>query len=399
MPLAVKLNAVHVLALAAAGLALGEWLKRRVPVLERLCIPAPVAGGLVYAGATLILRDRWVNFEMDMVLREILMVAFFTSIGMNASWRVIRAGGGPVLLFLALATGGAVLQNLLGMGLAGALGLDPLLGIVSGSVALTGGPATSLAFGSTFEKLGVRGASTLGLASATFGITAAGILSGYIGARLIARRGFAGGAGGARRVAAVKAGWDFQALARGVVTMAIAMGIGGVLSATIEKTGAVLPSYIGAMIAAAALRNLDDRFGFAGVAPEVAAGLGNLALSLFIVMALLTLRLWELAHLALPLLAMLLAQVALVWLLCETVLFWAMGRDYESAVMASGYCGFMLGTTANAVASMDELAGRFGAAPQAFMVVPLVGGFLVDFTNAVVITAMANWPSTVTLVK
>lgn len=388
MPLAVKLNAIQVLALAALGVALGEWLRAHFAVLRRLSIPGPVAGGLVYAFLTLVLRGRWVNFEMDMALRDILMVAFFTTIGMAASWKLIRAGGAQVLLYLALATAGAVLQNLLGMAMARGFGLNPLLGIISGSVALAGGPATSLAFGGTFEKLGVAGASALGLASATFGITTAGLLSGYIGQRLIAARKLRGG--GTKRTAASGPSAAVRVM-ESVIVLAAAMGLGNLLSGAMERAGLVLPSYIGAMIAAAAIRNLDDRFGFARIEPRTVAMLGNIALYLFIVMALLTLRLWELATLALPLTALLAAQVALVWLLCRLLCFPLMGRDYESAVMTAGFSGFMLGTTANAVAAMDELERGYGPAPRAFMVTPLVGGFLIDFTNALVITAMANW--------
>lgn len=381
-----RLNAVQVLALAALGVALGAGLKRKLRLLDRLNIPASIVGGLLYALALLALRDRYLNLEMDLALRDILMVAFFTTIGMSASWQLIRQGGKQVLWFWALATAGALLQNLLGMGLARLFGLHPLLGIISGSGALAGGPATTLAFGPTFEKLGVAGATTLGLAAATFGITAAGLLSGYIGGRLIL----------GKRLAPTPHSQlpphvegDSNLLGNALV-IAVAMGLGSLISAGIERLGVVLPAYIGAMIAAALIRNLDDRFHLAGICQADVARLGTIALYLFIVMAMLTLRLWELARLALPLVAMLLAQTALVWVLCITVVFRFMGRDYESAVMAGGFCGFMLGITANALASMQELAQKFGPAPQAFIVVPLVGGFLIDFTNALIITLMTN---------
>ena len=185
--LLIKLNAVQVTALAAFGIAMGVSLKARFPVLDRLNIPASIVGGLVYAVAALVLRDRWLNLEMDMALRDILMVAFFTTIGMGASLRLVKEGGSQVLWFFAIATAGAVLQNALGIGIAKLFHLSPLMGIISGSVALTGGPATALAFGSTFEKMGVPGAVPLGLGSATFGITAGGLLGGAIGASLIRR--------------------------------------------------------------------------------------------------------------------------------------------------------------------------------------------------------------------
>jgi glutamate:Na+ symporter, ESS family len=394
---ALKLNAVHVVALAAFGIALGVWIKDRLRVLDRLNIPASVVGGLVYALAALLLRDRYLNLEMDMALRDILMVAFFTTIGMSASLRLIREGGAQVLYFFGIATVAAVLQNVLGMGVARMFGLDPLLGIIAGSVALTGGPATALAFGATFEKLGVTGATTLGIASATFGITAGGILGGHIGAGLIRRHGLKPAR--SRRVIPVApetmpaeavSGEEHSSLLNNVIAIAVAMGLGTILSAGFERLGLILPAYVGAMIAAAAIRNLDDRFGFARIAQEQVESVGNISLYLFIVMALLTLRLWELAALALPMLAMLALQVALVWLLCVTVSYRVMGKDYESAVMAGGFCGFMLGTTANAMACMDVLTQKYGPAPRAFVVVPLVGAFLIDFTNALIITAAVN---------
>jgi ESS family glutamate:Na+ symporter len=158
-----KLNAIQVLALAAFGVAMGVWLKDRISLLDRLNIPASIVGGLVYAVAALILRDRWLNLEMDLVLQNILMIGFFTTIGMSASLRLIREGGVQALFFFGIATLGAVLQNVAGIGAAKLFSLNPLLGIISGSVALTGGPATALAFGGTFEKMGVAGASTLGV--------------------------------------------------------------------------------------------------------------------------------------------------------------------------------------------------------------------------------------------
>ncbi|MCC6857600.1 MAG: hypothetical protein IT158_03510 [Bryobacterales bacterium] len=403
------LNAVQVLAFACFGAALGVWLKKRLPLLERLNIPASIVGGLVYALIALVLRDRYLNLEMDLVLRDILMIAFFTTVGMSASLRLMREGGAQVLLFFGVATLGAVLQNLLGMGAAAILGLDPLLGIISGSVALTGGPATALAFGSTFEKMGVAGASTLGLASATFGITAGGLLGGYIGGSLIRRHRLQASASAAAgpeqgealayagdplEAPASRAGDESESehspLFRTLILIAVAMGIGSVIGAWLERAGLILPAYIGAMLAAAVLRNLDDRFHWFGVSQHLVDAAGSISLYIFIVMALLTLRLWELVHLALPMVVMLLLQVGLVWLLCGLVTFRSMGRDYEAAVMAGGFCGFMLGTTANAVACMDVLVRKFGPAPRAFIVVPLVGAFLIDFTNAVVITALVN---------
>jgi ESS family glutamate:Na+ symporter len=386
----IKVNAPEVLGLASLGVLLGMWLKRRIPLLDRLNIPVSIAGGMVYAVAAMLLRDRVANFEFDVVLRDLLMVAFMTTVGLSARVQLIREGGVKVIWLLAVATGGALLQNLLGMGLAKALGVDARLGILAGAVSLAGGPATALAFGPTFERMGVAGATTVAFASATFGIAVAGLIGGYIGGQLIRRHGLK--ASGEAVAPAFSAGETHAPdLLKSVLVMGVAMGLGALLSAAIERAGVILPGYIGAMIVAAAIRNLDDRYRFARIAQAEVTTMGRVSLYLFIVMALLTLKLWELVHLALPMLAILAAQVVLVWAMCLTIVYWMMGRDYESAVTSAGFCGFMLGITSNAVASMEELVEKFGPAPRAFLVVPVVGAFLIDFTNSLIITAMANW--------
>jgi len=386
-----KLNAVQMLALACFGVLLGGWLKRKIPLLDRLNIPASIVGGLLYAVAALLLRDRYVNLDADPVLRDLLTIAFMTTIGLSARLQLLREGGAQVMWMLVVATIGAVLQNAVGIGVAKALSLDPRLGILAGSVALTGGPATSIAFGGTFEKMGVQGATVVAMASATFGIAVAGLIGGYIGGWLIRHYRLKPAPSSTPAAHAKAAEAATGAMFKTVIVIGVAMGIGNLISMGFERLHFTLPAYIGAMIAGAFIRNLDDRFHFARIAqPEVDA-LGRIALYLFIAMAMLTLRLWELAHLALPLLVILAAQVALVWLMCITISFRAMGRDYEAAVMSAGFCGFMLGITANAVASMEELAEKYGPARRAFLVVPVVGAFLVDFTNSVIITAMANF--------
>jgi ESS family glutamate:Na+ symporter len=385
-----KLNAAHVLGLACLGVVMGGWLKRRLPVLDRLNIPTPIAGGMVYAILAMLLRDRVVNFDADVVLRDLLMVAFMTTVGLSARLQLIREGGLGVIWLLAIASFGAVLQNLLGMGLAMALGVDARLGILTGAVALAGGPATALAWGPTFEKMGVAGATTAAFAAATFGIAVAGLIAGYIGGRLIRRHGLKSSGAGTPETAGQPTG-PAQFGPKTIIVMGIAMGLGSVLSDQIQRHRIILPSYIGAMVVAAVIRNLDDRYGFARIAQAEVTAIGRIVLYLFIVMALITLRLWELVHLALPMIVILLAQVALCWLMSVALCYRLMGRNHEAAVTAAGFCGFMLGITSNAIASMEELVEKYGPAPQAFLVVPVVGAFLIDFTNSAIITAMANW--------
>jgi ESS family glutamate:Na+ symporter len=399
-----KLGAVQVLALGCLGVVIGAWLKKKLPVLDRLCIPTSIVGGMVFALAALALHGRYVDFEADTTLRDLMMVAFMTTIGLNARLELIRRGGVKVMLMLALASGGAMLQNLLGVGLAKLMGVNPLVGILSGSVALTGGPATAAAFGPTFEKWGVSGATELATAAATFGIAVSGLVGGYIGSRLIRRHQLQPAETAlppstavprstvqSKMEVEVKQDGRTGTLLQTVLLIGVAMGLGNLISMGMERMHMTLPSYIGAMIAAAILRNLNDRFQFVHIAQSRVDECAVVALYMFIVMAVITLQLWKLAELALPLIVMLLAQVALCWLMCVTASFYVMGRNYESAVMASGFCGFMLGITANAVACMEELVEKFGPAPQAFLVVPIVGAFLIDFLNALIITGMAHF--------
>ncbi|MCS6804555.1 MAG: sodium/glutamate symporter [Acidobacteriota bacterium] len=408
LPIHIKMDVIQTLALAAVVLMVGISLKRRLSWLDRLNIPAAVIGGLLCSIVFLTLRDRVVNVEMDLTLRDLLMIAFFTTVGLNASLQLIKRGGWQVLVFFGLASLLAVVQNLVGIALARLFHLHPLLGIIAGSVSLTGGPATSLAFGPTFEQLGISGATTLGLASATFGITSGGLLGGPLGTRLVERYRLLKHSPRMHAPSAVPAppiapevssvdngsiyeeGAEKSDVLRSLMIVAIAMGIGSIIGKWISAKGIVLPAYIGAMIVAALFRNLDDRFKFIHLSPANAEAIGNISLSLFISMALMNLKLWELVNLALPLLVILLAQVLITVAVAYVVSFHLMGRDYESAVMASGFLGFMLGTAANAIACMDALVEKFGAAPRAYLVVSIVGAFLIDFTNALIITTMAN---------
>jgi ESS family glutamate:Na+ symporter len=402
--------------LAAAGLVLfaGYALQRRVGLLARYNIPAPVVGGLLVAlGITVLRSVGHQPMAFDTTLQAPLMIAFFTSIGFGASVPLLRSGGPAVAVFLALATAVAVLQNLAGAAVAAGLGVPPLLGVLAGSVTLTGGPATGLAFAPLFEQAGVKGASTLAVASAMVGIVTGGIIGGPIGTFLIERRRLrpagrvaspapaetvtAGDAVLALEppdpVPAAMAGEDpgARALLKGVVSLLAAMAVGTWIGAGFTAAGITLPAYIGAMLAAAALRNLDDVTGWIRLPHRLLDDLGNAALALFIAMALMTLRLWEIANLALPLAVILAVQVSLIAAVCFWPTFRLMGRDYDAAVMSSGFCGFMLGTTANAMANMGVLTEKYGPAPRAYLVVPMVGAFFIDFTNAVIITAFLNF--------
>jgi ESS family glutamate:Na+ symporter len=394
-------------------LFLGYGTRRLLPPLARYNIPAPVVGGLLVAAILTLARVRGLTLlQLDTTLQTPLMIAFFTSVGFGASLALLKVGGPAVAVFLAVATVAAVAQNALGAAVAAGVGQHPLLGVLAGSVTLTGGPATGLAFAPLFEKAGVPGAATLAVAAAMVGIVSGGIIGGPIGTWLIERgklRPSAGAVAPARRrppaaavvegqmgeppAAAAPEGEDVEsyALLKALVAVLVAMWGGAWVSRGFEALELTLPAYIGAMLVAALIRNLDDATKWLGLSQRIIDDLGTVALSLFLVLALITLKLWELADLALPLAVILAAQVALIAALCLGPVPRLMGRDYDAAVMSSGFCGFMLGTTANAMANMGTLIERFGPAPRAYLVVPMVGAFFIDFTNALIITVFLNF--------
>ena len=394
-----SLDQIQTVALAGLVLFLGYGIRRAVPVLARYNIPAAVIGGLCVAVALTAARTLdWSPVRFETALQAPLMIAFFTSIGFGASLSLLRSGGPAVALFFGFSSVMAIAQNVIGAAAAWMLGREPLLGVLAGSVTLTGGPATGLAFAPLFEAAGVTGAATVAIAAAMAGIVAGALIGGPVGTRLI---------GSLRRSATVGAAPVVEAqsleptaassgenrrshdLLKALVLILVSMWAGTWLTRGFDAIGVTLPVYIGAMIIAAALRNLDEAFGLIDIPQQTIDDVGTTALSLFLVMALMTLRLWDLVGLALPLTAILFLQIAAV-AVSAGLLFKVMGRDYEAAVMSSGYCGFMLGTTANAMANMNALVERYGPAPQAFLIVPMVGAFFIDFVNALLITACLN---------
>jgi ESS family glutamate:Na+ symporter len=396
-----KLDLLQTLSLAGLVYFGGIQLRKRVGWLDRLNIPAAVVGGLFFTLLVLLLRSQNVNVQFDTALQSTLSVAFFTSIGMSASLALLRVGGIQVLIFLILATFFCFVQNFTGIAIALGFGENPLLGVMAGSVTLVGGPATGLAFAPVFEEAGLRGAGPLALTAATAGIVCGGLVGGPVGTRLIRRFGLVSSnvskaeqraeLEDAPDILAVEVDREDTSLMRNLAVLALAMGLGSLVSSYIQSLGITMPGYIGAMLVASVLRNLDDGTRWLRIDQRAMEFMGNLALNIFLVVALMSLKLWELAGLALPLLVILVVQVLLVMVFALTVSFRVMGKDYESAVMASGFIGFVLGTTANAVANMRALVARFGAAPRAFLIVPLVGAFFIDFTNAIIITFFVNW--------
>jgi ESS family glutamate:Na+ symporter len=398
----IQLDAVETIAFGGVVLFGGYALCRLIPVLGRYNIPEPVVGGLVMALIALVAYHFDTTLiTFDTSLQQPLMVAFFTTVGVNASMALLRVSGRQVMIFLALASVFAVLQNLLGISVATAFGLHPLFGVLAGSTTLTGGPATGLAFAPLFEQAGVAGAESIAISSAMAGIICGGVIGGPVITVLIRRfklrpeNGAVGvpGGGGEATLQTEEplddAGREFSAL-KSIVIILVAMWAGSWVGQGFAALGLTLPAYIGAMLVGALIRNIDDYTGWVGLSVRSTDVIGNVALAMFLAVALMNLRLWELSGLALPLMVNLALQVVLVVLFCIPV-FRLMGRDYDAAVMGGGFIGFMLGTTANAMAVMRTLVERYGVAPRAFLVAPLVGAFFIDFTNALIITGFLNF--------
>ncbi len=398
-----ELDFVQTLAFAGVALLAGEGLRRLIPVLGRYNLPAPVLGGLLVAVVVLVARGQGATLvQFDTTLQSPLMIAFFTTIGFGASLSLLKVGGPQVVRFFVLATVFAVLQNVVGILVALGFGLHPLFGVLAGSVTLTGGPATGLAFAPLFEEAGVIGASSVAVAIAIGGIVAGGLVGGPVGTVLVERGRLEtprrGGPAERIDVALVETETTVHAttdeddawpVLRNLVAILVAIWVGHWVSRGFAALGMTLPAYIGAMLLAAAIRNLDDATGWFGLSHRFINSFGIVTLTLFLVMALMTLKLWELTGLVLPLVAILLVQVVLAALAAGPV-FRLMGRNYEAAVMSGGFIGFMLGTTANAMAVMRALVERYGPAPRAFLVAPIVGAFFIDFTNAIIITLFLN---------
>src|SRR5262245_52926674 len=403
------LDLINTVAFGGGVLFLGHGVRRVVPALAWYNVPAAVIGGLLVAVTLWIARSRGIDMvAFDTRLQAPFMIAFFTTIGFGASLALLKVGGPQVVVFFLLSTVLAVLQNVVGVVVAMFMGMPALFGVLNGSVTLTGGPATGLAFAPAFEKAGVPGASTVAIAAAMVGIVSGGLIGGPVGTVLIERyklRGRGVPKPGEPPLATqiverelhetdipkAPSGEDKEsyAILKALVVILVAMWFGSALGGWFTSIGITLPAYIGAMIVAAVIRNLDDATGLIGLSQSTIDDLGSVALSLFLVLALMTLRLWELAGLALPMVVILVVQVALIGAVCWPI-FKLMGRDYDAAVMGGGLCGFMLGTTANAMANMEALVDRYGPAPRAFLVVPMVGAFFIDFVNAVIITFCLN---------
>lgn len=392
-----KFDMFQTMALATVVFYLGTFLRKKIKFLSKYCIPAPVVGGLLFAIIILVLRiTNIATITLDTTLQNVFMTAFFTSVGYTASLKVLKKGGIMVGIFLLLSVVLVIGQNILGASLAYVFGLDPLLGLCTGSIPMVGGHGTAGSFGPLLEEMGLRGATTVSFASATFGLVMGSFIGGYVAKNLIERKNLKTPKESKDKSLPLS---DFheddaailchKRLMNGAGLLFFAMGIGSIISGFIQDLGLTFPSYIGAMLAAAIIRNICD-FTNRTIEEKEIEAIGGISLSFFLSMALMALKLWELFDLALPLVVMLTAQAIFMGLFAYFITFNVMGKNYDATVFASANCGFGMGATPNAVANMDALTAKFGFAPTPYFVVPIVGGLFIDFVNSAVITFFIN---------
>ena len=386
-----KLNFLATTTVAALLWLFGNWVRRVVPALEKYCIPAPVIGGFVFAMLAWLLRSgNILVFQLDNLLQTPFQLIFFTAIGLAASLSLLMRGGKLFVLYLVVACWLiAIFKNVIGVAVAKLLGVHPVLGVMAGAVALEGGPGNAAAFGPMAEKLGVIGATTVGITAATYGILVSGFLGGPTARWLIERHKTPIATAEDLELNALQASLDKERAADTITTpnvvkmitlILVMMVIGAMAAAKVKAvTGFDLPHYVGGMFMAIIFRNVNDAVKIVRLSPKSVDLIGDVCLGLFLTLAMMSLRIWELANLALPLMIMLLAQTVFCVAFCIWPLFSMLGKNYDAAVMCAGMIGHNLGVAPNAVANMDAVCRRYGVVvTKAFIIVPLCGAVLVD---------------------
>ena len=407
--------------IGALALITGMILTRKVAFLQKFCVPSPVSGGIIFSLITLVLY-RWFGVEVsfDGTLKDVFMLAFFTSVGFQSNLKVLKQGGKLLVIMLALLVAIIALQNLIPVGIAWLMGVDPLIGMAAGSISMTGGHGTAGGFASVLEGMGLSGAGTIGMAAATFGLIAGSMIGGPLAERIIRKKLMheqmqpqdeeidpamagiesdeASPTGRAKRLSTNEQ--EFQQYAKAFYCIVLVMGAGTLLSWLLAKTGITFPTYFGALILAAIVRNTigfvrykdDGKWERADklLDMERIISVGNICLSLFLGMAMISLKLWELQNLAIPLIVILVSQVIMMALFAYFAVYPLLGRDYDAAVLCAGICGFGLGATPNAMANMSAVCYKYRYTVKPFLIVPIIGAMFADLINTGVITLFLN---------
>ncbi len=417
----IGLDMIQTAGIGSLALLVGMTLTRKVSFLQKFCIPSPVSGGIIFSLLTLALYT-WFHIEVsfDKTLMDVFMLAFFTCVGFQSDLKVLKQGGKLLVIMISLLIVMIAMQNLMPMGITRLMDVDPLVGMATGSISMTGGHGTAGGFASVLEGMGLNGAGTIGMAAATFGLIAGSMLGGPLAERIIrtkltdeqmqpkeeyidpAMAGIesdeASPSGRAKRVSTNE--HEFQQYAKAAYCILLTMGGGTLLSWLFAKTGFTFPTYFGALILAAIARNIMGFICYKKNGHKVSAdklldmerivSVGNICLSLFLGMAMISLKLWELQTLALPLIIILISQVLMMALFAYFVAFPLLGHDYDAAVLCSGICGFGLGATPNAMANMSAVCYKYRYTVKPFLIVPIIGAMFADLINTAMITFFLN---------
>ena len=405
----IELDMIQTAGIGALALIVGMFLTRKVSFLQKFCVPSPVSGGIIFSLITLVLYGWFdVVVSFDGTLKDVFMLAFFTSVGFQSDLKVLKQGGRLLIIMLTLLVVVIALQNLMPMGIACLMGVDPLIGMASGSISMTGGHGTAAGFASVLEGMGLSGAGTIGMAAATFGLISGSMIGGPLAERIIRKKltheqiqqqdddvdpamagiesDEASPTGRAKRISTNEQ--EFQQYAKASYCIILVMGGGTLLSWLFAKTGITFPTYFGALILAAIVRNTLGFVSYKENGKKMKAerlldmeriiSVGNICLSLFLGMAMISLKLWELQSLALPLMVILISQVLMMALFAYMIAFPLLGRDYDAAVLCAGLCGFGLGATPNAMANMSAVCYKYHYTVKPFLIVPIIGAKFAD---------------------
>ena len=386
----IQLNMYHALALGAAMYALGLVLTKKIPVLSRFCIPAPLVGGLCFAVFnTILYATGTAVITFDDTLQTVFMIMFFTTVGFTVSIPLLFKSGKAVIMLLILSIVMIILQNAVGSGVMALMGKNPLFGLACGSISMIGGPGTAAGIGPDLDAVGAIGGTTVAVAAATFGLIFGSLLGGPIARKLIVKNHL--------RDEVVEQVTEEDAddahftthannFVYGFLLMLFCVGVGSIVTAGLTKLfGFNFPIYIGSILVAVAVRNVIDHFKIMEFPTAEISTMGNMFLAIFLSMALSGLKLWQLIDLALPMIVALAAEVVLMVIFSWLVVFPIMGRDYDAAMITAGFIGFGMGATSNAMANMQAVSRRYGPSPSAYFVIPMVGGLFNDFFNAAII--------------
>lgn len=401
----IKVDMLQAVGIGVIMFLIGDFIVRRVKLLQKYCIPAPIVGGLIFALIhTIGVKTGVFSFQFDQTLKNFFMIGFFSTIGFTASFKIVKQGGIAIVIMLFISVIMLVIQNVWGISVARAFNLNPFIGMCAGSISLMGGVGTAAALGPIIEANGAAGGLTIAVASATFGLVMGGIISGPIARYLIDKKGLIKKAKAAEKAKDVEEKEYSQHhlendnpdtiktsdLSKGFILIMLAMSIGSVISIFVSNTGLVFPAYIGAIFAAAIIRNLADLRKISLPQKEINA-IGSVFLNIFLAMTIMSLEIWKIAGMALPLIIILLGQMILLAVYSIVVVFNFTGRNYDSAVMSAGFYGYAMGATPNALASMTAVVNKYNRpSPKAFFTIPIVGGFAIDLTMGIIVIGHMN---------